>query len=191
MILFKTTRLLSSTKVWLEKSPDDYEFPIASFFHFFGFGVFEMRKQYGRDYEVKPYLLSTPHIRHLSQSMATTFIYQRENLEKFVSSTKLDLTFKPYSRSASRLGYIRSGMDFFFTSFEDVPVSIGKEFVPFSQYYNAVAVDLVDSFDFSMNFFVNNFRFKFSDNIPSNIPSSHWWWIKKIKNRTDISDLYY
>ncbi|XP_059140005.1 uncharacterized protein LOC131928102 isoform X2 [Physella acuta] len=180
-ILSQIAVTLSRCKFYIkhtERNNVPYFFPMERLFETYNDAVMSMRREHGIDFDVKNYL-TTPQISKLSKTVSVTFLSKLIAANRFMRRQTEYMADYGYLLRPSSVCNIRSGMEFFFTTFADKPYT----------YHGRIAVykDLrVDNyrpfiftrkeFDVELKLWTSKYQLLEDEKIPANIPESHWWW---------------
>lgn len=181
----KATSLLRRAKryIGLAKNKEASSLPVELFYANLSDSVMNVRKEHGNDFNLTEYMTATPEMFRLSRTIANKYV---DNLQPVTYTMQFHILYFGgfgYFLRPSNVCRVRSGMEFFFTSFADIPVS-NRDNVLFK---NCIAPysELLKEFDEALKHWTDYYQFKEDEIIPTNIPESHWWWKMTAEDKQD------
>ncbi|XP_059140003.1 uncharacterized protein LOC131928102 isoform X1 [Physella acuta] len=181
-ILSQIAVTLSRAKFYInhiERNNVPYSFPMERLFENFNDSVMSMRREHGIDFDVKSYLTTTPQMSKLSKAVSDTFFKNLCSVIFFMEIQQENMADYGYLLRPSSVCRLRSGMEFFFTTFAYKPFTChGRVGV-----YKNLRVENYrpfiftrEEFDVELKLWTSKYQILEDEKIPANIPESHWWW---------------
>lgn len=138
---------------------------------------FVLKSQYGSRVDMKNYMLATPTIRLESKSVTGTFLDRRDIIYYYLTCRDSYIYDYEYKQILDALTE-RSGMEFFFTSFAQIPLTRDGRSAPFEDFIDVKMRDAVSKFYKRLEEKMSYFFFFPNNLIPPNILKRHCWWEK-------------
>ncbi|XP_059140007.1 uncharacterized protein LOC131928102 isoform X3 [Physella acuta] len=148
---------------------------LKSFFHYFGDSYFLLQKHKEAKVDMKHYLLATPEISLESKSLAGSFLDKRDVVFEFLTHSYRYLPEKGCLIVANTM---LSGMEIFFTSFAEIPLTRERHTALFEDFIDVEMREALSKFNNNVWLWARYSFFDVFDMPPSNIPHGHWWWMK-------------
>lgn len=173
----------------IERNNVAYAFPMERMFETYNDAVMDMRREHGSDIDVKNYLTATPQICKLSKTVSATFLSKLIPVIYFMKTQTAYMSNYGYLLRPTSVCSMRSGMEFFFTTFADKPFVYHGDYAVYKdlRILNYRPFNLTRAeFDVELKVWANQYQFLEDEKIPANIPESHWWWNKTAQDKQNI-----